>query len=168
VIPRWRYWQFYAHEPPDHLAFVYKKHYAYVNWDNGEYDYLPDFDDGVPQQYMPDEVEEKLRGSKSLGQRYREYWFHQVPEENRSWYVELRIIPYERILAIDNIGDFYYQKPHLIVEYERDGQPFTLNKKRQFIETDRGQRGNYLDVMDGKHISYFPSEIPEITPNLEV
>ncbi len=163
--PRWRYWRFFAHEPPDHLAFVYRQYYAYINWETKEYDILPKYDEGVPSLYMPDDIEEKWRGPSKLGQKYHRYWF-QMPEANRSWYTELRIIPYERIIAIDDIGDKFYRKPHLLVEYELDGQPFKSHARRRFIET-LGLWKGFLDVKDGKRVPYFPDEIPEITLDSE-
>ena len=164
--PRWRYWRFYSHEPPDHLAFVYREHYAYTNWAKREYDILPDYNDGVPPHYMPDDIEEEWRDPKKLGQKYHKYWVNRVPEENRSSYIELRIIPYERIIAIDDIGDKWYRGTHLLVEYEPDGQPFKPHAKRQFIEK-LCIRNGFLDVRDGKRVSYFPDEIPEINLDSE-
>ncbi|MBI2852423.1 MAG: restriction endonuclease [Chloroflexi bacterium] len=157
--PRWRYWRFYGHEPPDHLAFVYKQHFAYVNLETKEYDILPGCDEGVPQSYMPEEIENAWRDPKNLAGKYREYWWNKVPEENRAEYIEVRIIPYERIIAVDDIGDKYYRKPHLLVEYENDGQPFKRHAKGQFIEQFRATGRNILDTCDCKRISYFPDEI---------
>jgi len=164
--PRWRYWRFYSHEPPDHLAFVFRQHYAYINWETKEYDILPEYDEGVPTNYMPDELEMKWRNPKKLQQKYHRYWWNRVPETNRSWYIDLRIIPYERIIAIDDIGDRFYRGIHLLVEYESDGHPFKSRARRQFIQSNM-HFNDILDVREGKHISYFPNEIPEITPDSE-
>ena len=164
--PRWRYWSFYGHEPPDHVAFIYRKHYAYVNLETKEYDILPESDEGVPQSYMPEDIEKAWRDPKNLAGKYHKYWWNQVPEANRAWYTEVRIIPYERIIAIDNIGDKYYRSPHLLVEYESNGQPFKSHAKGQFIEPF-GQYRNIIAVSDCKRVSYFPDEIPEIPPNSE-
>jgi len=159
--PRWRYWSFFSHEPPDHLAFVFKKHFAYINWETKEFDILPEYDEGVPIDYMPSELEEQWRDPKKLHQRYHTYWWNQVPEANRSSYFELRVIPYDRIIAIDDIGDKYYRKPHLLVEYETNGQPFKSHARLQLIESFK-RPNDLLNVREGKRISYFPNEIPEI------
>jgi hypothetical protein len=95
------------------------------------------------------------------------YWWNQVPETNRSWYVDLRIIPYERIIAVDDIGDRFYRGIHLLVEYEPNGQPFKSRARRQLIESYMHPR-DILDVREGKHISYFPNEIPEITLDSQI
>ena len=131
-----------------------------------EFDILPDYDEGVPIDYMPSELEEQWRDPKKLHQRYRDYWWNQVPEANRSSYIELRVIPYGRIIAIDDIGDKYYRRPHLLVEYETNGQPFKSHARRQFIESFR-RINDILDVTEGKRISFFPKDIPEITLDKE-
>jgi hypothetical protein len=46
--PLWRYWQFDSHQPLDHLAFVTRQHYAYVNWETEEWDVLSDVDMAIP------------------------------------------------------------------------------------------------------------------------
>jgi len=157
--PRWRYWECYAHEPPDHLAFVYKKHYAYVNWETKEYDILSEYDDGVPFSPMVCGLEERWWDPQNLAQRYRNFWWNSVPEANRAWAIELRIIHYDRIIALDEIGDIYHLGPHLLVEYGIDGQPFKPNARKQFLESSSHPR-NTIDIRDGKRISYFPAEIP--------
>lgn len=158
--PRWRYWEFYAHEPPDHLAFVYKKHYAYVNWETKEYDILSEYDAGVPFFPRVCSLEEQWWDPNNLAQRYRNFWWNSVPEANRAWDTELRIIPYDRIIALDEIGDIYHPGPHLLVEYGIDGQPFKPKARRQFLESSSHPRDT-IDVRDGKRISYFPAEIPK-------
>ena len=158
--PRWRYWQFYAHEPPDHVAFVYRKHYAYVNWETKEYDILSEYDDGVSLNLQVADLKERWWDPNNLGQSYRDFWWNNVPEANKAWAIELRIIPYDRIIALDEIGDIYHPGPHLLVEYGTDGQPFKPNARRRFLESSSHPR-NTMDIRDGKRISYFPAEIPE-------
>ncbi|MFC1943651.1 hypothetical protein ACFLWO_03630 [Chloroflexota bacterium] len=164
--PSWRYWVFYAHQPPDHLAFIYKKHYAYVDWETNEYDVLSEYDDGIPPRPVICDLEEGLWDPRKLAQRYHKFWGNIVPEANRAWAVELRIIPYERIIALDEIGDIHHQGPHLLVEYGADGQPFEPERRREFLESTFLEQ-NILEFSDGKRISYFPEEIPEITENLD-
>jgi hypothetical protein len=160
--PRWRYWQFYAHEPPDHLAFVYKKHYAYVNWETKEYDVLPEYDDGIPLEPRIVGLELRWWDPNNCEQRYRDYCTKNIPEPNRAWAIELRIIPYDRIIVVDEIGDVYHQGPHLLIEYGVDGQPFKPNARRLFLESSYPfPLKKTMDLGDGKRISWFPAEIPE-------
>lgn len=158
--PRWRYWEFYSHEPPDHLAFVYRKHYAYVNWETKEYDILSEYDDGVPSTPVVCDLEERWWDPNNLGHKYHHYWWHSVPEANRATVIELRIIHYDWIIALDEIGDIYHPGPHLLVEYGTDGQPFKPNARRKFLEPSSHPRDT-IDIRDLKRASYFPEELPE-------
>jgi len=160
--PRWRYWEFYAHEPPDHLAFVYKKHYAYVNWETKEYDILSKYDVGIPSYPEVVNLEWRWWDPNNLAQRYHNYWYDSIPEANRAWAIELRIIHYDRIIALDEIGDIYHPGPHLLVEYGIDGQPFKPNARRYFLKSSYPLEKT-MDIRDGKSISYFPAEIPHQT-----
>lgn len=162
--PHWRYWEFYSHQPPDHLAFIYKKHYAYANWETKEYDILSKYDAGIPTHPIIAGQKEQWWDPNNLGQRYRNYWWDKVPETNRAWFIELRIIPYDRIIALDEIGDIYHPGPHLLVEYGTDGQPFKPNAKHCFIDSSYIARDKHtMNIQDGKRITYFPAEIPQET-----
>jgi hypothetical protein len=158
--PRWRYWKFHAHEPPDHLAFVYKKYYAYVNWETREYDILSEYDDSPSS--LPEIVGLKQRwwDPNNREHVYRDYWSNNIPEPNRAWGVVVRIIPYDRIIAIDEIGDIYHQGPHLLVEYGTDGQPFKPDIGYKFLESLHPFHRT-MDESEGKRISYFPAKMVE-------
>jgi hypothetical protein len=159
--PRWRYWEFYTHEPPDHLAFVFKKHFAYVDWQTKEYDVLADFDAGVPAHPNISNLDSDWWDPGNVFHKYRNYWSKSIPDKNRAWAIELRIIPYDRIIALDEIGDIYHPGPHLLVEYATDGQPFKPNARRQLLESSSYYNRETIELRDGKRISYFPAEIPE-------
>jgi hypothetical protein len=108
LSPQWRYWEFYGHRPPDHLAFIYRKHYAYVNWETKEYDFLLEYDNGVPGWPEVHGLERHHWDPHNLDQRFRDYWSSSVPEANKAEMVELRVISYDRISALDEIGDIYH------------------------------------------------------------
>ena len=158
--PRWRYWYFHFHNPPDHLAFVYRKYYAYVNWETKEYDVLSKYDDGVPSYPNVLGLEERWWDTDNRQQRYHDYWINNIPEPNRAEATELRIIPYDRIIALDEIGDSYHPGPHLLVEYGTDGQPFKPDARHIFLESSYRLRKT-MSIGDCKHISFFPPEIVE-------
>jgi len=158
--PRWRYWEFHSHEPPDHLAFVYKKHYAYANWETKEYDVLSEYDEGVPLHLEIAGLKGLWWDPNNLRQKYYAYWYNKIPEANRAWAIELRIIPYDRIIALDEIGDIYHQGPHLLVEYGIDGQPFRPKARFEFLKSSY-PLDKTMVIKDCKCIPYFPAEIPE-------
>lgn len=161
--PSWRYWRFAKHDPPDHLAFIYRKYYAYVNWDTKEYDVLLKLDDGIPTHPEISGLESRWWDPHNLAQRYHDYWWHDIPAANRAWQIELRIIPYGRIIAVDEIGDIYHPGPHLLVEYSSEGLPFRPNAKYVFVESTFTNQWDIktMNIEDGRRISFFPLEIPE-------
>lgn len=164
--PRWRYWEFYAHQPPDHLAFVYKKHFAYVNWGTKEYDVLDDYDAGIPSYPEIAGLDRGWDDPNKVSHRYHMYWFNNIPDVNRAWAIEARIIPYDRILAYDEIGDSYNEGPHLLVEYSSNGEPFELGRGLSLLISAGSYMNNAILQKEAKRISFFPPEIPEQTTQL--
>ena len=161
--PRWRYWGFYAHQPPDHLAFVYKQHFAYVNWGAKEYDVLHDYDAGIPSYPGVAGLERDWNDPGGISDRYHVYWGKNIPDVNRAWAIEARIIPYDRILAYDEIGDSYNEGPHLLVEYSSNGEPFEPGRRLSLLISAGSYMSNAVLQKEAKRISFFPSEIPEQT-----
>jgi hypothetical protein len=158
--PRWRYWEFHGHQPPDHLLFVTEKYYAYVKWDTNEWDIINTYDVSwrpYPQVYGIDRGAIDL---KKYGDIVDAYWNLHVPKENRAWALTLRAIHYDRILAVDEIGDSYNEQPHILVDYHNDGDPFEPHEILS-IESAEGYFGKSMRPEEGKRISFFPKKIPD-------
>ncbi|MEJ7862730.1 MAG: hypothetical protein WKF90_13960 [Pyrinomonadaceae bacterium] len=121
----WRYWQFHSYHPKGFLVFVTRKCFAYFNQKGKQWDAIFDLNDAMP-------AHPELGGAKNLEinsrqnwSKYWEYWKNQIPNENQAWYLECRAVPFERVLAVDEIGDSWHEPPHLLVEYSENGIPFT-------------------------------------------
>ena len=158
--PRWRYWEFYAHAPPDHLAFVYRKDFAYVNWQTSEYDVLDDYDAGIPSYPKIAGLERGWDDPNKILDRYQMYWLKNIPDVNRAWAIEARIIPYDRILAYDDIGDSCNEGPHLLVEYGSNSGPFEPGRGLSLLISAGSYMNTTLLKKEAKRVSFFPSEIP--------
>jgi len=133
--PKWRYWEFYAHDPPNHLTFITKRFYALGDYQTGEWDYITGHDIGVPSH--PDVAGAKHR-SAHWGDRdeiVRAFWELHVPDGKRAWLLELRSVHYDRILALDEVGDSFNEKPHLLVDYRGD-DPFEPQFFARIIPAD--------------------------------
>jgi hypothetical protein len=121
--PKWRYWYFAGHKPPDHVAFVQRKCYAYLDQEAGEFDMLSDYDAGLPTHPylfgLPEEAHREVQAEE-----YHSIWYGEIPERFRAWYYEISTIPYERVLAIDDLGDGFNAGPHLLVDFLKPGDPF--------------------------------------------
>lgn len=159
--PHWRYWEFYAHEPPDHLAFITMKHFAYVNWQTKEYDILEDFDAGVPSHPELFGLDRNWWDPSNIYNKYHAYWSKSIPDNNQAWAIELRVIHYDRILAFDEIGDSHNPGPHLLVEYDTGGNPFEPHLGALLLKPASIYGPSPIRKSDGKRISVFPPEIPQ-------
>lgn len=158
--PRWRYWRFHGHQPSDHVAFVFREHYAYVSWDAREYDILEDYDVAVPAHPDLFGLEGTWWDPADSGEIYRAYWERNVPKENKAWAIELRMIHYDRILALDEIGDCYNEGPHLLVDYRADGDPFEP-RMAYFLKSGQGYATKSMVPDDGTRVEFFPGQIPD-------
>ncbi len=159
--PLWRSWQFHSHQPPDHIAFVVHKFYAYADWRTKEWDILPHVNIGIPSHPVLFGIDRKLWNPDDKADIYNAYWNRHVPKENRAWAMELAFIHYDRIIAFDDIGDSYNEGPHLLVDYTFSGDLFERDKVCQFIESAEPYMGLQIRPDDKSRISFFPKEIPD-------
>jgi hypothetical protein len=160
--PKWRYWEFYAHEPPNHVMFITKRFFAFGDYQTSEWDYITGHDIGVPSH-------PEVAGAKRLGPRWSEqdeiaraFWELHVAEDKRAWLLELRSIHYDRILAFDEVGDSFNEKPHLLVDYRGD-DPFEQRFSARIIPTSGfAMWAIYPEGPDDpKRVKVFPKPIPD-------
>ena len=165
--PAWRYWEFHGHEPPDHLAFVCCKYYAYVDWETKEYDLFDDHDAGIPHYPEVAFLGQDWPDPEGIGWKQRQYWWNKIPSEHRGWAITLRVIPYEWILAFDEIGDCYNEGPHLLVEYALNGDPFEPNTSHIALWPDSGNAVDPIPMDQARRISILPRSLDELTSQIE-
>lgn len=158
--PPWRYWWFHSHQPPDHVAFVFRKHYAYVDWGSKEWDVIQSQDVGVPGHPQLHGVARDSWDPTSRAGLLDAFCSRNIPEDNRAWALELRILHYDRILAIDDLGDAYNEGPHLLVDCLDPSDPFEPSTY-YVLESAKLYSNSALRADDGTRISRFPSVIPD-------
>jgi hypothetical protein len=160
--PPWRYWEFYSHEPPDHVTFVTKRFYAYGNYETKEWDYLKGSDIGIPSN-------PEIAFSQHLGTRHSDrdqindaYSQLHIDADKRCWLLELGHIHYDRILAYDEVGDSYNEGPHLLVDY-RGQDPFEDAFRAVILPSDGYAMWELFPKgpEDPKRIKIFPDDIPD-------
>ena len=122
--PRWRYWDFHGHEPPDHVALVTHRFMAYTDWENEKWDAYLQFDMEKPSIHEIWGIRFDEWPHDEKAERFRECWNDELSDANRAWMVILGFVPYERILAVDDLGDAFNEGPHLIVEHRPGLGPF--------------------------------------------
>ncbi len=157
--PKWRYWQFYGHQPPDHITVIGLRQYAYVNWKTKEWDLLDDFDAGIPFHPKIFGLDQQWFDPKGKGNTYQVFFNHNVQEGCRGWLTELWSIHYDRIIAVDELGDSYNEPLHILVDYNRGGNPFD-SKVYRFLESSNIYSSNHMKPEHGRRIHYFPKDIP--------
>jgi hypothetical protein len=158
---RWRYWTVFGFQPFEHVAFVTKECFAYADWTNQQWDAILDIDDSWPSHPSLGGVPDDFNNNSKDRYRCWRFWSETVPKVNQALYKELRIIPFERILAVDEIGDAYHEPPHLLVEYRDGNQPFE-DRVIQIIESANSLDHRVEVVGEKARIEYFPKEIPEM------
>lgn len=156
----WNFWHFELFHPQGGLVFITRKCFAYFNEQEKQWDAIFYFNTAlsINKLAVPDELKNKINQDQS---RLWSYWKNQIPDEHRAWYVERRGFPFERILAVDEIGDAWHQPPHLINEFYPNGTPFSDTVKCS-VELESHYNKNQIPIDELIKIKYFPDEIPEI------
>lgn len=152
----------------DGIIILIKEFYAYAKNETQEWDYYEkSFSRGgfIRNDPWEDRVkkEERLKQSGLI----HDYWYYRIPEENRAWLRVYSQIPFEKIVAIDEIGDKYTRDygdacPHLYVVFDPKTGPFN-DVIYGIIETSGRFGGNSYEPTEEKRIKYFPDPIPEVT-----
>jgi hypothetical protein len=163
--PRWKYFTFVGHQPPDHLCFVTKKCFAYVDDEGTHWDALLDHNDERPlrmsrRDEMPSAEEDEKRS------RYWTYWLEKIPEKNRAWFTVYRCVHYDRILAVDEHGDVENEGPHVLVEFDPKHGPFE-GWDSAVVEWGPLHFTKRLRAEGSTRMKFFPESIPQVDRKLE-
>ncbi len=119
---KWKIYQYRGHHDSGGLIFLIGEYFAYFNKETKEWDYLEGYKDRKVSYCDP---WDKVYGQEHAQKRepYVELWLQQ--EESTKAYLEiLGFIPYENIIAIDEIGDDSARMPHIYVEFKKENKPF--------------------------------------------
>jgi hypothetical protein len=114
---RWRILK-YRDLRHDGLWFEIKRHYAYISDTGDSWDWLEAFNLAAAFGFS-DPWADKEETLQSKRMQALEEW-SALPEENRAFAVIEALIPFEAILDIDDIGDDWFDRPHIL--YQRPSQ----------------------------------------------
>lgn len=115
ATPRWRYFDVAGHLRVDCLAVIVRQYYAWADVRTEEWDAYRNVDMGVPQHLQRWSVEEQQK-QITREEPVRRFYFARVPKLNQAHLYVLGLIPYDRILLVDEIGDVAYPGPHIVVD----------------------------------------------------
>lgn len=162
----WWYYSIEGHSPPGHLLVRLHSYYAYISDDEMHWDAL------MGQEVNPTSyLNEERLGLQEPTHSYTEYevsqyWEENVPKGNRAMLVVRRFIPYDRILAVDPIGDSYNPGTQLLMDWDPKNGPFT---PQIAIWIDKiyyeGMSEKILKASNDNLVNYFANDAPGFTTN---
>jgi hypothetical protein len=160
--PLWRYYRFIGHLRVDGLAFVVREHWAWIKPDEGKWDALDEIDLGFPRHPelyggMPERAEEALEREEQA----RRFWTTQVPDSEQAHLRILGFVHYDRIVALDDVGDRFHPPPHLLLACMRPNELF--DDLVEVIEHGYGYSDKMWRVRELERARLFPSPVPQMT-----
>ena len=157
--PAWMYYEVVPQLRVDHIALLTKKCYAYGNFETNEWDAITGHNDcSGPQRLIKHGY---TSPTHDLGIRGFSFWTN-IPYANQAWLTCVRIIPYSRILAVDELGDRFNVAPHLLVEYRADDDAFEVGEYH-FVEKVGPPQFKFIAKGESR-FKYFPDSLPDVVP----
>jgi hypothetical protein len=156
--PHWRYYRCEGLLAPDLLGFVTKDQYAWWDVESETYDIIPEVDISWPRH-------PELAGVTPPGHEHQDhahrFWTIRTPESNQAHLIEISLLHYDQILAIDELGDAYHEGPHLFIDFEGRETPF---RKSVLFVRKYGVGGPVeVRVEKLKKQAFFPTPLPDIS-----
>jgi hypothetical protein len=118
-------WQVYEFEgcksDGGHLKF--SRHFAYIDSDGTGWDYAERMNAATPSRHEDPWTDERHGPDAEQTAAY-DIW-QALPENNKAWFELFFILPYERIIDIDDVSDEFFKGPQILVDaFTAEGGPF--------------------------------------------
>ena len=109
----------------DGLELCVQRFLAFIDDDGVHWDYAEGMDDARPHDdpWQTERDREDEEHERSVRQAAMAVWDTLKPE-NKAWLEVTKVVPYDRIVAIDEEGDEYARWPHVYF-VSADGEPFS-------------------------------------------
>lgn len=153
--PAWQVvlWPGHHFGRPDHVCLLIDRRHAWLSDDRRSWDTA-----GTCSHVLPGPGHEGDQADREACDRLWRYFYNGVPERNRAWFDTYALVHYDEILLVDELGDAFFDPPHLLIERGPEG---FFTDIRQFLVQDR-QRDELRDVAQLARATLFPHEIPEV------
>lgn len=142
------------------LLFAIRRHFAFLNDARDGWDAAFVLNDDRPGE---DPWSKKQQDHQLRGEIWREWG--ELPKRNQAWFELHAVVPFDSVVEIDDIGDDYFEGPHVYAVFTGDTGPFS--GYRATVEAaDRFGSGGVLypsDRHDGR-IPAFKTEWREDGP----
>lgn len=154
--PPWLVAAFRNHSNPDTLPLVFRRHHAWLSSDRRSYDINESCSHVLPGR---GEILDKPPEERHACDRLWRFFHNEIPESERAWLEVVGWIDYDDILLIDDLGDAFYEPPHVLVT--RDHAYGFFAHTKPFIVPDR-QHDEHLLADELKRARLFPDPIPDV------
>jgi hypothetical protein len=157
VSPRWFFAVFADLTAPAHLLLRVRRHYANLAEDGVHWDAILEHNvslEGPSRGFDRGPRWER----REVDWQYHNYWNDFVPEENRAFLELYRGVPYDRIMAVDPVGDPLYEVPHIYVDAGGPVGPLSDREHRGIRRVGR-YGGAEVPPDPGQRTAFFPAEI---------
>jgi hypothetical protein len=158
--PRWKEYYFIGH---DHngIRLLTRKYHAYKEEDPKTRELIKwDYCDEYNMALVHDDFWNNAKDKTNV--HYRGYKFSQtIDKDKRAFFETEAVIPYEKIIEIDNLGDPLAKCPHIFVD-KSSGSWFEYGNSFLKPEDDWGSSHEIYTKHDNLRIKYFPKKFPEI------
>jgi hypothetical protein len=136
------------------LIFQLNRYFAYLSKDPLQWDAALSLDDAPNHS---DHWSEKGDRFEARGEIFT-FW-NTLPEQNRAWLEILALVPYDSIIAIDELGDNFHREPHVYVEFDHSLGPFAGYAVNVSVGGQWGKFEFSPDSLDDHRAVMFPAEM---------
>lgn len=155
---RWCVTMFVGNET-GHIKINWRRFYAFLNpdeihWDCGNIQNdsrLVDFEDVWLTRNERDE-------RRRLNHEIHEFWYNEIPEDQRATFNVLGFFRYEEILEVDEKGDNVAPFPHLYVPFKEGKPAFSLLAGELAVDGLRTGPDGKLITVEPRHLINPPLE----------
>ncbi len=89
-----------------------------------------------------------------------DFWNEYIDEANRAYLKILRLVPLDRILALDPLGDGFFPVLHILVEFADTTGPFTSLCGRRLLSASEFGQNPGIDPSEKTRRRIFPEPLP--------
>ena len=161
--PPWKMYYFVGHYY-NGIKILVVKFYAYREIDDKtgklkNWDYTEEINLAAPHDNPWDDIRKR---SGDINYRGYTYWSTKIEKQNRAYFEYERIIPYERIIEIDPLGDTIAKCPHIFIE-RKNGSFFEPYSSACLSGENQWALIHHLEDEDNKKRKrFFPKKFPKI------
>ena len=126
--------------------------------DKIHWDYIEGIDESRP-------YDDPWKSDKEKDTNKAHRFWGKLPEPNRGWLEIVRVVPYDKIIAIDETGDIFVRQPHIYVAFDWLHGPF---EPYEYVTLSTfGPQGTEIHPKEENRIRFFPKKLPDPTEGEE-